>query len=65
MFSSPVGVTAGTDYVAGYFAPNGHYSYTGAAFTSAVTNGPLTAVANGTSPNGVFTYTGVQHVPHQ
>src|SRR4029077_15796977 len=26
-FSQPVAVTAGTTYVAGYFAPNGHYSY--------------------------------------
>jgi hypothetical protein len=63
VFSSPVGVTAGTTYVAGYFAPNGHYSYTGSAFTSAVTNGPLTAVANSTSPNGVFSYSGSSAFP--
>ncbi len=63
VFSSPVGVTAGTTYVAGYLAPNGHYSYTGSAFTSAVTNGPLTAVANSTSPNGVFSYTGSSAFP--
>ena len=56
-FSSPVSVTAGTTYVAGYYAPNGHYSYTSAGFASAgVTNGPLTAVANGTSANGVYAY---------
>ena len=53
-FSQPVAVTAGTTYVAGYFAPNGHYSYNSQAFASAVTNGPLTAAANSTMPNGVF-----------
>ena len=30
-FSDPVSVTAGTTYVASYFAPNGHYSVTAAA----------------------------------
>ena len=33
-FSQPVAVTAGTTYVAGYFAPNGHYSYNSQAFAS-------------------------------
>ena len=56
LFSTPVSVTAGTTYVASYFAPNGHYSVTSAAFTTAVDNPPLHAVANGTSPNGVYIY---------
>jgi hypothetical protein len=58
VFSSPVAVTAGTTYVASYFAPNGHYSVTSQGFSSAVTNGPLTASANGsTTPgNGVYAY---------
>ncbi|MGH2853442.1 MAG: DUF4082 domain-containing protein, partial [Solirubrobacteraceae bacterium] len=56
-FSSPVAVTAGTTYVAGYYAPNGHYSATPAAFASVgVSNPPLQALANGTSPNGVYAY---------
>jgi hypothetical protein len=56
-FSNPVPITAGTTYVAGYFAPNGHYSSTSAAFANAgVDNPPLHAVANGTSPNGVYAY---------
>ena len=56
-FSSPVAVTAGTTYVVGYFAPNGHYSATPAAFASAgVSNPPLKALANGTSTNGVYSY---------
>jgi hypothetical protein len=54
LFSQPVQITAGTTYVASYFAPNGHYSYTSSGFSSAVTNGPLTALANATTPNGVF-----------
>jgi Domain of unknown function (DUF4082)/Fibronectin type III domain/Bacterial Ig domain len=55
-FSSPVAVAAGSSYVVSYNAPNGHYSATGAAFNSAVTNGPLTAPASGTNPNGVYAY---------
>jgi hypothetical protein len=65
-FSSPVAINAGTDYVAGYLAPNGHYSYTGAAFSSAgVANGPLTAAANGSvsSGNGVYAYSGASTFP--
>ena len=32
-FSQPVSITAGTTYVASYFAPSGHYSFTGARST--------------------------------
>jgi hypothetical protein len=55
-FSSPVAVTAGTTYVASYYAPVGHYSFNSQFFSAAVTNIPLTALANGTSPNGVYVY---------
>ena len=55
-FASPVSVTAGTTYVASYFAPSGHYSITRGGLTSAVVNGPLRALASSTSPNGVFVY---------
>jgi Domain of unknown function (DUF4082)/Bacterial Ig-like domain/Purple acid Phosphatase, N-terminal domain/Bacterial Ig domain len=54
-FSSPVQVTAGTTYVVSYFAPNGHYSYSGAFFTLDVVSDPLTAPADG---NGVYRYGG-------
>jgi hypothetical protein len=58
LFSSPIAVTAGTTYVASYFAPSGHYSATSGAFTSQVSNPPLYAVASsGSSPNGVYAYT--------
>ena len=56
LFANPVSVTPDTTYVASYLAPNGHYSVTGNGFSSAVTNGPLTALANGTSANGVYAY---------
>jgi hypothetical protein len=55
-FSSPVAITAGTTYVAGYFDPSGHYSATSSGFNSAFTNSPLTALANATSANGVYAY---------
>ena len=56
-FSSPVSINANTTYVAGYFAPSGHYSVTSGAFASSgVNNPPLHALANGTSPNGVYAY---------
>jgi Domain of unknown function (DUF4082)/Fibronectin type III domain/Bacterial Ig domain len=56
-FATPVAITAGTTYVAGYFAPNGHYSATPAAFGSVgVSNPPLQALANGTSADGVYAY---------
>lgn len=59
-FASPVAVTAGTTYVASYFAPNGHYSYNGGFFASAWTNGPLTAPAGA---NGVYLYSGSTAFP--
>ena len=51
-FSSPVAVTAGTTYVASYFTSAGHYAATQEGLASAVTNGPLTALAGG----GVYAY---------
>jgi hypothetical protein len=51
-FSSPVAVTAGTTYVASYFTSTGYPAATSAGLASAVTNGPLTALAGG----GVYAY---------
>ena len=51
-FSSPVPVTAGTTYVASYFSSTGHPADTRGGLASAVTNGPLTALAGG----GVYAY---------
>ena len=50
-FSTPVSITAGTTYVAGFHS-NGHYAATPGYFTSAYTNGDLTAPVNA----GVYTY---------
>jgi hypothetical protein len=63
-FSEPVAITAGTTYVAGYLAPNGNYSATSVAFSSAgIENPPLMALANGTSLNGVYAYSGESTFP--
>jgi len=51
-FSTPVAVTAGTTYVASYSTSTGHYAFTSNGLGSAVTNGPLTALASG----GVYAY---------
>ena len=51
-FSSPVAVTAGTTYVASYHTSTGHYAATNSGLASALTNGPLTALAGG----GVYSY---------
>jgi hypothetical protein len=52
-FTNPVSITAGTTYVASYFAPNGGYAYNGGYFGIAHASGPLQAPAGS---NGVFTY---------
>ena len=62
-FSTPVPITAGTTYVAGYFDPSGHYSATSSGFNSAFTNSPLTALANATSANGVYAYSSASTFP--
>ncbi|HMC05734.1 MAG TPA: fibronectin type III domain-containing protein, partial [Actinomycetota bacterium] len=57
--------TVGTTYVASYLAPAGHYSFTGAAFTTQVNNGPLHALASSAVPNGngVYTYSATNAFP--
>jgi hypothetical protein len=62
-FSSPVSVTAGTTYVAGYFAPQGHYSVTARGFDTGVDNAPLHALGNDTSANGVYAYSSTSTFP--
>ena len=57
-FSAPVPVTAGTTYVASYYAPVGRYAINTNYFASSATiRGPLTALRNGTDGgNGVYKY---------
>ncbi len=61
-FSSPVAITAGTTYVAFYFAPSGHYAFDQAVFNGAgVDNLPLHALATGVDGgNGAYTYNAVR-----
>jgi len=64
LFSSPVAVTAGTTYVASYFAPSGHYAYTTNAFTSSgIDRPPLHALAATSQPNGVYSYATTNKFP--
>ena len=58
-FTTPVLVSAGTPYVASYFAPSGHYSATSNYFAGSGTDRPpLHALADGAGgPNGIFIYT--------
>jgi hypothetical protein len=60
-----VAVTAGTVYVASYFAPNGNYAADGGYFTTQGTdNAPLHALRDGVSGgNGVYTYGTVSTFP--
>jgi hypothetical protein len=53
MFAAPIPVAGGATYVASYYAPQGHYSYTREYFANAVARPPLTAPA---SANGRFKY---------
>lgn len=57
-FSSPVAVTAGTTYVASYYAPVGRYSEDeGYLATAGVDRVPLHAPADAVgNPNGVYRY---------
>jgi hypothetical protein len=63
-FSTPVPISAGTTYVASYYAPNGGYSLTSGGLQAARTNAPLRTLANGAEGgNGVFTYGGAPAFP--
>ncbi|MFI9009398.1 DUF4082 domain-containing protein [Actinosynnema sp. NPDC053489] len=57
-FAQPVAVTAGTTYVASYFAPNGHYSYDLEYFLQQPRYlEPLTGSKNNDDgPNGLFRF---------
>ena len=56
-FTAPVAIAANTTYVISYHANVGRYSVNENYFTTARTNGPLTAPANiAGSPNGVYAY---------
>jgi hypothetical protein len=62
-FSTPVAVTAGTTYVASYFAPKGHYAVTSRGLDAPVDNGPLHTIADPISGNGVYAYSSASAFP--
>ena len=64
-FATPVAVSAGSTYVASYYAPNGHYALNLNYFTSAHSNGPLSALADSQSNNGVYRYAATPSFPDQ
>jgi hypothetical protein len=56
-FATPVNLTAGTTYVASYYAPNGHYSVTAGGLSAGLDNAPLHALTDAAAGgNGVFAY---------
>ena len=64
LFSTPVPITAGTTYIAGYHAPNGHYSVTSRASTDGVQQpAAAAALADGTAGNGLYRYTATPVLP--
>ncbi|HEY3016693.1 MAG TPA: DUF4082 domain-containing protein, partial [Nocardioides sp.] len=66
LFPAPVAISANTTYVASYYAPVGRYALDEGYFAAAVTNGPLTALADGTDgPNGVYLYATGGGFPNQ
>ena len=63
-FTTPVAVTAGTVYVASYFAPAGGYAADGGGLSTGVDSGLLHALADGVSGgNGVFAYSASSTFP--
>jgi len=63
-FSSPISISASTLYIISYHTPSGRFSYTSNYFTSAWTNGPLTAPDSTSSGgNGVYTIGGSGSFP--
>lgn len=66
-FATPVSITAGTTYVASYFAPAGRYAGDTNYFNGkGQDNPPLHALADGVDgPNGVYVYSSVTAFPTQ
>ncbi|MBI2827252.1 MAG: DUF4082 domain-containing protein, partial [Planctomycetia bacterium] len=60
-FAAPVAITAGTTYVASYFAPKGHFSVNRNYFATPFTSGLLHVPTSG----GVFKYGATSVFPNQ
>jgi hypothetical protein len=55
-FSAPVFVSAGTTYIASYYAPFGHYSFDKSFLQNGYDTPPLHAVSNAVSSNGIYSF---------
>lgn len=63
-FTNAIAVNANTTYIASYFSPSGDYAHSNPYFSTTITNGPLTALANGDDgPNGLYKYTSTSAFP--
>src|SRR4051794_5768981 len=70
-FSTPVSISAGTTYVASYYAPKGHYSVSSAYYFmpspvggNTIDSPPLHAInANGQAGNGLYSYSAASTFP--
>ncbi len=57
VFSEPVEIDANTTYVASYFAPHGHFSWSLWGFeNNGIKNAPLHGLGEWTTSNGVYAY---------
>jgi Domain of unknown function (DUF4082)/Bacterial Ig-like domain (group 2) len=64
-FPSPIAVTAGTVYVAGYHTNTGHYSVDKGYFSNGgYSNPPLTAPGGPGNPNGLYAYSPTPTFPN-
>jgi uncharacterized protein DUF4082 len=64
LFSSAIPIAANTTYIAAYYSSLGNYTSTNYGLNTAVTNGPLTALADGADGiNGLYKYTNTPAFP--
>ena len=65
LFSAPVAIAANTTYIGAYYSSAGNFSSTLNYFTTAVTNSPLSGLADGTDGvNGVYAYSATPAFPN-
>jgi hypothetical protein len=64
LFEPAIPITANTTYIAAYHSSLGNYTATSYGLYTAITNGPLTALADSTDgANGLFKYTDTPALP--
>jgi hypothetical protein len=66
LFDTPVPISAGTQYVVSYHAPNGGYAFSGNFFSSSVDGGVVMAPSSvSAGGNGVYVYGAARSFPSQ